>query len=1059
MTSYYFKLERRSRSRTVLALLLAAFVVFGVFVAAPAPALAAANVQIDNVSFETDTVADGSRQSLHVDWSIPAKATNPVTLAVDFPAEMKGYPDQFDMKGPNGETAGTCIVTATNITCTVDAEFIEANPYGVSGTFWFDVRTDLRNDTTTEHTFDFGGQSVPVTVEPNPAYCDEVCDFTGYRFKKSGSYNSLDDVITWTVRLPAPPSGIPANSNVTITDQLDTGIFEMVTDYEGETWPQLWEGRCLRPNSNNQEAPRWVERTSGTWNADKTEVSFVSRAGASTSSSCTSVPSGSFYQAVWKVKVKDLGKAGTYENSATYTIDGVTSDPTKGSATRRSGGGDVDGSNFGSFSVTKELQGNTVLNPAFTVNYDAYDDKVDPTTPYKSGSFDVKSGQTFTSEDFFDGTRVVLSEPRPTAPANVTWEAPAFVGPDGQPLTEITFSTANGNLDKTTAITLVNKATLRTGEVTARKVVENPDGLTTGVDAFRIGYSREDAIDKGIQNLTGGQFMLPADGSEVKLDLPADVGYRFFEWFTPAPAGTSWADPVYTVNGVDYTENDLVNLPLDGSIDLTVTNRIAQNTGGFQVTKSVSGEGESLVPAGAEFTVNYSYTAVNGFEAGSGTVTVKAGETSPEIAGIPEGATVTLDEVRPVNPIGGTWGEPRFDVAEFTVVKDQVVQISLDNPITWNNGDFSIVKQVDGDAASLVGDDVAFNVDYSYVLPEDLGITPGTGTGTLTVLNNGTAVTSSALPYGTKVTLAEATPPMIAGGTWTGAVFDHPTFTIGDQTTFAVKLTNTIERDLGSFSVTKTLAGSGKHLVADDAKFTVKYSYPAGPGFEAGSGTLEVTAGGEPVIVNYIPANAVVTLSEVAPANITGGTWRPASFTTGNVITVTKGDTVAVGVENTIELNSGAFSVAKSIDGTGKDLVMGSTMFTVGYSYPAAEGYDAGSGSLTVTADGTAVTSKPIPYGARVTLTENTPVKITGGTWTGAKFSTDTVTIGDGTVVDVSLTNSIEKDKAVGPEKPGDKGTGQLPQTGMGPETFLLLPVAVLLLLLGAALIKARRKA
>ncbi|MFF8818063.1 DUF5979 domain-containing protein [Leucobacter sp. NPDC015123] len=1059
MTSNHFILEQRTRSRTVLALILSALVVFGVVVAAPAPAHAASEVQIDNVAFETDTVADGSRQSLHVDWSIPAKATNPVTLSVDLPPGMTGSPDQFDMKGPGGVTAGTCVVTTTNITCTVDPDFIQANPYGVSGSFWFDVRIDVRNDTTTEHTFDFGGQSVPVTVEPNPAYCDEVCEFAGYRFKKSGSYNSLDDVITWTVRLPAPPSGIPAGSNVTITDQLDTDIFELVTDYEGETWPQLWEGRCLRPNSNNQEAPRWLERASGTWNADKTEVSFVSRAGTSTSSSCTNVPSGSFYQAIWKVKVKDLGKAGTYENSATYTIDGVTSDPTKGSATRRSGGGDVDGSNFGNFSVTKELQGDTVLNPTFTVNYDAYDDAVDPNTPYKSGSFEVKSGQTFTSEDFFDGTRVVLREVQPTDPANVTWEAPAFVGQDGQQLTEVRFSKANGNLDQTTAITLVNEATLRTGELTARKVVENPDGLMTGVDAFRIGYSREEAVDKGIQNLTGGQFMLPADGSEIKLDLLADVGYSFFEWFTPAPAGTSWADPVYTVNGVDYAENELVNLPLDGAIDLTVTNRITQNTGGFAVTKSVSGEGESLVPTGTEFTVNYSYTAVNGFEAGSGTVTVKADESSSEISGIPEGATVTLDEVRPVDPIGGTWGEPLFDIAQFTVVKDQVVQISLDNPIAWNDGDFSVMKQVDGDAAPLVGEDVAFNVNYSYVLPEALGITPGTGTGTLTVLNNGSAVTSTSLPYGTEVTLTEATPPAIAGGTWTDAAFDHTNFTIGDETTLAVKLTNTIERDLGSFSVTKTLTGSGKHLIADDVTFTVEYSYPAGPGFEAGSGTVEVTAGSDPVVVSGIPANAIVTLSEVAPDGVEGGTWRPASFTTGNVITVAKDDTVSVGVENTIDLNNGAFSVTKLIDGTGQDLVAGSTMFTVAYSYPAGEGFEAGSGSLTVKADGTAVTSKPIPYGATVGLTEAIPVEIPGGTWTGAKFSIETVTIGDGNVVGVSLTNSIAKDRPVDPEKPEDKGDGELAQTGMGPESLLLIPLAALLVLLGAGLLNARRRA
>src|SRR5690606_24770509 len=112
----------------------------------------------------------------------------------------------------------------------------------------------------------------------------------------------------------AGEDGIAANSNIVITDDLDTEIFELVTDYDGETWPQLWEGRCLRPNSNNEMTPRWLTRTTADWNADLTEVSFQSRAGSNTGGSCDDpnaiVPGGSFYQAVWVVKVKDLGKAG-----------------------------------------------------------------------------------------------------------------------------------------------------------------------------------------------------------------------------------------------------------------------------------------------------------------------------------------------------------------------------------------------------------------------------------------------------------------------------------------------------------------------------------------------------------------------------------------------------------------------------------------------------------------------------------------------------------------------------------------------------------------------------
>src|SRR5690606_25505015 len=139
---------------------------------------------------------------------------------------------------------------------------------------------------------------------------------------------------------------------------------------------------------------------------------------------------------------------------------------------------------------------------------------------------------------------------------------------------------------------------------------------------------------------------------------------------------------------------------------------------------------------------------------------------------------------------------------------------------------------------------------------------------------DGNAVTSSPLPYGTEVTLAESPAAPVAGATWTGASFDQQTFLIGDETTLTVTLTNSIERDLGSFSIVKSLSGTGAHLVADDTTFTVDYSYPAGEGFKAGSGSVEVPASGEPVIVGGLPAGATLTLVEQEPSAVEGGTWQ-----------------------------------------------------------------------------------------------------------------------------------------------------------------------------------------
>lgn len=805
LTVHSYATERQPRKKMVFGIFLSLMVLLGFAVSAPTPAHAATDMQIDNVYFDSDAFADGTRQSLHVDWSLPDGASAPATLVLDLPESLRGYTDTFDMIGPDGHTkAGECSVSQTQVRCEVSPQFIQDNPYSVSGQFWFDVQSNLKNKEDRKETFRFGEFTQDILVEANQNWCSDNCTYTDLTFSKYGTYYNTDDTIIWSVRLPAGEQGIEAGQEIVVNDVLDENVFELVVD---DTYPRVREGKQVSFNEWERETPDYSTKDASevVWTNNHLTATFTSVAGNGKDTDLGEGVrgiDGSFYIVQWKVRVLDQGKAGTYQNSANYTIAGDPGGSKTGTAKRYSGGANVVGENFGKFQVTKELTGDTVLNPTFTVNYDVYDDTVDPTVPQTSGSFELKSGQSFLSQEYFKGTRIVFTEVQPTEPSNVTWETPVFLDAAGEPLTELSFSTDNDNLGQITEIRLVNEANLITRPLTARKVVENPDGVETGVDSFRIGYAREAAVDKGIQNLVGGQIVLPADGTEVSVDLPAGVGYSFFEWFTSAPQGTTWADPVYTINGVDYTEDELYTLELDGKIDLVVTNTITKNVGGFSISKTVSGEGASLVPEGTEFEVTYSYSAVNQFEAGTDTVTVVAGGPAVEVADIAEGAVVKLEEVTAVNPEGGTYGTPQFSLDEFTVVNGEIVEIALDNPVTWNSGNFSVVKEIEGSGASLVGDDVAFEVDYRYTLPEELDATPNTGTGTLTVLNNGVAVPSEELPYGTEVTLSEATPPAVTGGTWGEASFDHPTFMIGDESTFEVTLTNTITSTSGELSNT-----------------------------------------------------------------------------------------------------------------------------------------------------------------------------------------------------------------------------------------------------------------
>lgn len=1043
-------------------------------IAAPAAALAAPEdnqVRIDDVSFENDTIEDWTRQRLTVEWSIPAEAVAPVSLSLPLPEELHGLSDTFPMMGPDDQVAGECVVTETEITCTVDDAFIEANPYEVSGSFFIGVETRLDNREEVEKTFVFGEIEREVVVTPNRNWCTENCEFSDLWGGKYGWYNKADDTIEWTVQVPAGENGIPAGQEITVTDLLDEEDYELLVD---GTYPRVLESSTLQYDRWGRESVSgWQVRDAGVaWSNGDLTATFDSREGRGSDWRNDIDPpaqgaqrgvDGSFYIVQWKVKALTGGEIQpngdrVFRNAAEWSIDGNSSNPTTGSATRYTSGGNVMSANYGRFAVTKELTGDTTLNPEFTVNYTVAEPGQEPA----ERSFTVRAGETFTSPEFFRGTVVELTEVKPTDPANVNWADPVFLDASGEPVETVTFTPGgNGTLGALTEIRLVNEATLQTGSFSAQKSVVNEDGVPLADDlTFALDYTYPADAEKGFSG-GSGTLELPISGDVVSSgDLPVGAEVTLTEANLPNVPGATWGEPVIDPTTLTIGESE-------EPVTAQVTNTITQDTGGFSVTKSISGDGAGLVPEDATFTVSYEYPEINGFPAGNGEISFGAGETGT-VDGIPAGATITLTELEIADPEGGTWGDPDFSESTFTVVKDTVVSIDLDNPISWNDGDFSVLKQISGDGADLVAPEAAFTVDYTYTLPEALGADPATGSGTLTVLNNGETVTSDPLPYGTEVTLSEAAPVAVPGGTWTGYEFDNPTFTIGDQTTFAVELTNAIERDLGGFSVTKAVSGSGAELVSADTEFTVEYSYPEGEWYPAGEGTLSVK-NGETASVDGIPASAVVTLTEVAPEDPKNGHWVSASFTEGNIAVIEKDAVSGISLENVVALGEGGFTVQKSIAGAGADLVDPGATFVVDYAYDAGVGFEAGSGQITVTADGTPTSVTGLPAGAEVRLTEETPVDIDGAHWVSAAFSDEVIVIGQADDTEVSLTNTIEPDEPGTPNEPGTPGTpgesgdtsgqsdGGLVNTGAA--SLLWIGIAAVLAALGTAFIwKSRRK-
>lgn len=540
------------------------------------------------------------------------------------------------------------------------------------------------------------------------------------------------------------------------------------------------------------------------------------------------------------------------------------------------------------------------------------------------------------------------------------------------------------------------------------------------------------------------EFTIEEDGTYIRVD--------FYTTYTGGVIGDTYTNHVrWEVEGFETSTADGTHVRIGGS-----GTGVGANVGRFQVFKEVIGTAE--VDPSLEFIINYVVTTPSGdVIEDSGTLTAGGIFQSPEY---PRDSIVTISEVTPVDSESVTWETPAFSVGDtFTLMGGQWVYITLTNEANLNTAPFSAHKVLTGDGVDLVDPDAVFTVHYSY--PSGDGYPAGEGT--LELPATGDVVYSDELPLGAVLTLTEAQPDEIAGGTWGESTLSPSTITVGADQATHVTVTNPITRDLGSFSVTKSLSGDGVSVVPDGTLFTVHWSHPAGDGFDADEGSLEVAAG-ETATVDGLPANAVVTLTEIAADGVEGGRWGEPVFDLAT-FTIQLGETIAVNLDNPITLSTGQFSIMKLIDGTGAALVDENTEFIVHYSYPATDSYPAGEGELTVRADGTVVTSEPLPYGAVVTLTEATPADIEGAEWVGAEFSTNEIVIGDTTTIEVTLTNTItEVPEEPVPTDPDTEITTPEPPapplttTGSDVSTVIVSSVAASLMLVGAVLLLVQRR-
>lgn len=208
-------------------------------------------------------------------------------------------------------------------------------------------------------------------------------------------------------------------------------------------------------------------------------------------------------------------------------------------------------------------------------------------------------------------------------------------------------------------------------------------------------------------------------------------------------------------------------------------------------------------------------------------------------------------------------------------------------------GTFTIGKRLLGASANL--DALTYRGGYTVTAPD------GTVTSGEFSVMAGKVWTSPEFPVGSDVELSESLSGLPTNLDWATPDFSQQKFAVQKGAAVDISLTNTATLRTQPFLAVKTIVGpsAATALVPAGTDFVIEYSYPAGPGFPAGSGELTLEAGA-PVESPELPVGADVTIRERTPKPIDGITWgtpsiSPERFTVGD-------ETITVAVENPVAM-------------------------------------------------------------------------------------------------------------------------------------------------------------
>ena len=509
---------------------------------------------------------------------------------------------------------------------------------------------------------------------------------------------------------------------------------------------------------------------------------------------------------------------------------------------------------------------------------------------------------------------------------------------------------------------------------------------------------------------TGTATMKVTRGQTISFDKPFPTGTvisNLREDISKAnralPDGYVWKDPKFTIGSTDTTSLTIGDQTTT-KVDLLNTVGVGVADNGFQVVKNASGaEGA----AAKKFSFSYTCTLPDNTTKKSGRIADVPGDETPVASPekFPVGTTCEVTEDTAGAGIDGYTLDPAgHDTQSVTIgkVSAPTVTATFTNTYTRDTGRFSVTKTVAGDA----GDKAPASYTFDYTCKAE-GKDPMTGT---IVVGKGESKNSGEIPVGYSCSVKERVDRGQDGTAFVeGYTLDVTTgaaVTIAKGAVSNIDVTNTYTRDVGRFSVTKTVAGDAGDKAPDT--YTFDYTCKA-EGKDPMTGTI-VVGKGESKNSGEIPVGYSCSVKERVDRGQEGTAYVEGytlDVTTGADVIIAKGAVSNIDVTNTYTLNKGTFSVKKVVEGatfTGAD-----NDFTVQYdcthnSVTLTDEQKAG--SLTLEGNGAAVTSPSLPFGTSCKITEADGSAQRAGYAVATAYTAGLVTVGTATPSpEVTVTN------------------------------------------------------